>query len=51
MNLLTKLLFPNNPRMDRLRRLQVLYIAVFLIVATCAIVGVAIFLLNQVDLK
>ena len=51
MDLLTKLLFPNNPRMDRLRKTQVLYIAAFLVVAICATVGMAIFLLNQIRVK
>ena len=51
MDRLTKLLFPKNPRMVRYRKLQVLYIAVFLTVAICAAVGVMIFLLNQMGVK
>ena len=51
MDLLTNLLFPNNPKMVRFRKMQLLYITVFLIVAICAAVGVAIFLLNQTRVR
>jgi hypothetical protein len=37
--------------MVRYRKLQVLYIAVFLTIAICAAVGVMIFLLNQMGAK
>ena len=48
MDRLAQLLFPDNPKRVRYRKMQSLYFAVFVSLATCAAVGVAIFLLNNV---
>jgi len=46
MDWLTKCLFPNNPRMVRYRKLEVMYIVLFLVLAVCATVGVMIFMIS-----
>ena len=46
MEWLTKLLFPNNPKMVRYRKIQALFIAVLLIGAICAAVGVLMYLVG-----
>jgi len=47
MGRLSQLLFPNNPRHVRARKMQSLYFAVFISVVACIAVGVGIFLLNR----
>jgi hypothetical protein len=51
MDRLAKLLFPNNPKMVRFRKLQALYFAVFLSVGACVAVGLVIFFLSQAHPK
>jgi hypothetical protein len=46
MEWLAKLLFPNNPKMVRHRKLQGLYIVVLFVGIICAMVGVMMFLLS-----
>ena len=44
---LGKMLFPNNPRMVRYRKLRMLFVLIFLCLLACAVVGGLLFLLNQ----
>ena len=48
---LARLLFPNHPKMVRFRKLQAVYFVAFLCGASCAAVGVTIFLINQLSVK
>jgi hypothetical protein len=49
MDRLGKLLFPDNPKRVRDRKLQLLFFAVVLGVLSCAVVGLLMFLLNKPD--
>ena len=49
MDKLSQLLFPNNPKHVRYRKMQSLYFAVVISVVACVAVGVGMFLLNRVQ--
>ena len=51
MDWLAKLIFPHNPKLVRFRKLQALCFTIVLCVAACAVVGLIIFLMNQMGVK
>ena len=49
MERLGKLLFPNDPRMVRYRKLRLLFITVFLGVLSCVLVGLLVYFMSRAD--
>jgi hypothetical protein len=47
MERLGKLLFPKNPKMVRYRKLQILFIVIFLSVLCCALVGLLVYFMGR----
>jgi hypothetical protein len=47
MDWLATLLFPKNPRLVRLRKLQLLFFTVMLSLLSCAVVGLLFYLLGR----
>jgi hypothetical protein len=47
MEWLAELLFPKNPRMVRLRKLQLLFFTVVLSLLACAFIGLILFLMGR----
>jgi hypothetical protein len=47
MEWLAELLFPKNPRMVRLRKLQLLFFTIALSILSCVLIGLLLFLIGR----